>query len=607
MKQTTHRSFTTESAFSRCVAGMLTLGLLTFAGGTARASQAYGTGNNFDVVNDNGVQGHGFEIELDDIHSSDLTYTFDYNHYGNPKISEGAPTIAGSTNAVFVRYQAVWTNTGWSAYTAIPAGPIAPTAGHAFTNPNTNFGGEHFGVGYRAQPTKVTYFWLVDNGSHVLTRGGQVNVTTPVFTYTPPAVGVPAQAQAVIPAPVPPVPPSYEFSGASWVKVTTTTSHTNNEMKIGDLMTPDTNNLNAKDWRNGQTNVEVETEWQLLQIDYNSSDYNPTNGIGGKNAKFAGPNHNLTNSDDVVTYRYEYYAYVGPYDDLDSDGAPGTHEALAETVAPDGIHGVGLVTNSFFQLINRSAIPVVGKFLGAQMSAMGKTPPIGLIDHLPDGQVNVAYPTRSVVIAGDTNFTASLSGTLPTGMAFNAANGWVYGTPSTAGIFIVTVTASASNNPAITKTYPFMVGAGAILPPHSSVDVDVTATNAGTASGNGVYTNGTAATVIAAPKAGFAFTGWTENDAVVSTSASYTFTNLMNRSLKANFLGQPNLNEDHSLPGQHHLLWPTNSSGFILQENATLNPAGWTDATNAPSLVGTNFQINYPLTGGAHFYRLRHP
>jgi hypothetical protein len=567
---------------------------LALGGGPLRASQAYGTVNNFDVVNDNGVPTHGFEIELDDIHTKDITYTFDYNHYGTPKMSEGSPTIAGSTNAVFIRYQSVWTNTGWSAYTAVPAGPIPPTQGHQFTNPRTNFGGEHFGVGYRAQPTKVTYFWLVDNGTHVLTRGGQVNVTTPVFTYSPPVGAVQAQAVAVIPAPVPPVPPSYEFSGASWVKVVTTTSQTNNEVKIGDLMTPDTNNPNAKDWRNGQTNVEVETEWQLLQIDYMSSDYNPTNGLGGQNAKLAGPNRGLGHSDDVVTYRYEYYAYVGPYDDFSE---PPTHEAFAQTVAKDGIHGTGTYSNTI----------VVGKFLGAQMSAMAAAAPVGLIDHLPDGQINVAYPTRSVVIAGDTNFTASLSGTLPTGMAFDAVNGWVYGTPSTAGIFIVTVTVSVTNRPALTKTYPFMVGAGAILPPHSAVDIGVSDTNAGTASGNGVYTNSTATTVTATPRPGFAFTGWTENDAVVSTTTSYTFTNIVNRSLKATFRHQPKLDENHALPGQRLLRWPTNDDGFVLEENTSMNPAGWVTSTNVASIVGTNYQINYPMTGGARFYRLRHP
>ena len=253
------------------------------------AGIAYGTVNNFDTVNDTSNICHGFEIELDDIRSSDVTYTYDYNHYGTPSITEDTWSSPGHTN-VFVRYQAVWTNdSGWSAYTAIPAGPIAPTDGHQFTNPGTNFGGEHFGVGFRVQPTKVLYFWMVDTGNHVLSRGGQVSVSTPTFTYSAAAAGVPAQIAAVIPAPVPIRPPTYEFSDASWVKVITTTSHTNTEVRVTDLMTPDPDNPNERDWRNGQTNIEVETEWQLLQIDYNSSDYNPTNGIGGPNGKLAGP------------------------------------------------------------------------------------------------------------------------------------------------------------------------------------------------------------------------------------------------------------------------------------------------------------------------------
>jgi len=560
--------------------------------GTARASQAYGTVNNFDTVNDTGVPCHGFEIELDDLHSADLTYTFDYNHYGTPRISEGTPTIAGSTNAVFVRYQGVWTNTGWSAYTAIPAGPIAPTAGHAFTNPNTNFGGEHFGVGYRAQPTKVTYFWLVDNGSHALTRGGQVNVTTPVFTYSPAVAGVAAQAVAVIPAPVPPVPPPYEFSDASWVKVITTTSQTNSEMKIGDLMTTDTNNPNARDWRNGQTNgVQVETEWQLLQIDYMSSDYSPTNGVGGANGKLAGPNRSLSHSDDVVTYRYEYYAYVGPYDVSE----PPTHEALCQMPGADGIHGTGTDSNTV----------VVGKFLGAQMSAMGVVPPIGLIDHLPDGQVGVTYPTRSVVIAGDTNFTAVLSGGLPAGMAFNAANGQVYGTPSAAGIYIVTVTAAASNSPALTKTYPFMVGAGALLPPHSAVDTGLATPNAGTTTGTGVYTNGTTASVTVTPAPGYGFMNWTENGTVVSTSPSYTFTNQLNRSLIANFA--PQLMRPAAPRNTLAISWLTNFSGYVLQQTTNLHTPNWATATNAVTVVGTIYQANILTTNGPRFFRLQHP
>ena len=584
-----------KGILSRISLPLAALTALLLSCGPARASQAYGTVNNFDTVNDTGVQCHGFEIELDDIHTADISYTYDYNHYGTPKMTEQIfqdGLLVWHTN-VLVDYGAVWTNTGWSAYTAIPAGPIPPTMGHQFTNPGTNFGGEHFGVGYRTNPSKVLYFWMVDGGSHTLTRGGQVNVTTPVFTYTPPAAGVQAIAAAVIPAPVPIVPPPYEFSDASWVKVITTTSHTNIEVKIGDLMTPDSQDPGGKDWRNGQTNLEVEAEWQLLQIDYMSSDYNPTNGIGGPNGKLAGPNHSLTESDDVVTYRYEYYAYVGPYDDLSE---PPTHEAFCQMPGADGIHGTGTYSNTV----------VVGKFLGAQMSAMAGSAPIGLIDHLPDGQVGVTYPTRSVVIAGNTNFIATTNGVLPGGMAFDAANGRVFGTPNTAGNFLITVTVTTSNNPVLTKKYPFLVAAGAFLPPHSSVDTLASPPSGGTTTGDGVYTNGTATTVTAAPNAGFKFVNWSANGTAVSSTASYTFTNIINQSLVANFVTAPQL-LFATQPNALTLFWPTNFSGFQLQENSDLKTTNWGTAAAAVSPSGTNYQAIIRTTNGPRFFRLKLP
>ena len=176
-----------EHSICRLVCGSALLGFLAFSALTAQAGIAYGSINNFDTVNDTGVPCHGFEIELDDIQSADITYTYDYNHYGTPTITEVTTNSLGvwHTN-VLVDYEAVWTNTDWSAYTAVPTTNIPPTQGHAFTNPSLNFGGEHFGVGYRTQPTKVYYHWLVDSGSHSLTLGPQVNVSTPTFTYNPP-------------------------------------------------------------------------------------------------------------------------------------------------------------------------------------------------------------------------------------------------------------------------------------------------------------------------------------------------------------------------------------------------------------------------------------
>ena len=77
--------FARSLAASTCV---LAPGVLALTGGAARASIAYGSINNFDTVNDTSNVCHGFEIELDDIRSADITYTYDYNHYGTPRITE---------------------------------------------------------------------------------------------------------------------------------------------------------------------------------------------------------------------------------------------------------------------------------------------------------------------------------------------------------------------------------------------------------------------------------------------------------------------------------------------------------------------------------------
>ena len=584
-----HCSLAPVSALVGC--GLVVMAVLVLGSPSAlhAAGIAYGTVNNFDTVNDTTNPCHGFEIELDDIHSPDITYTFDYNHYGIPRITEDSWSVPGHTN-VFVRYEAIWTNTGWSAYTAVPAGPIPPTAGHQFTNPGTNFGGEHFGVGFRVQPTKVLYFWLMDNGSHTLTRGSQVTVSTPTFTYSPPGGGGPAQAAAVIPAVVPITPPSYEFSDACWVKVITTTSHTNTEVRVSDLMTPDPGNPTGRDWRNGQTDVQVETEWQILQIDYMSADYNPTNGIGGANGQLPGATNSLANSDDVVTYRYEFYAYVGPYDTSE----PPTHEALCQMPGPDGVHGTGTYSNTV----------VVGNFLSAQMSALAGQPPLTLIDHLPDGEVGAQYTPRTVVIASDTNFTATVSN-LPDGLLFDPATAYVYGMPSAAaaGIHVVTVTANSSNGPVRVKHYPILIATVPNPAPHSAVDTLAAPLNGGATSGDGVYTNGTTTTVMASPNAGYGFVNWTENGEVVSTATSYTFTNVVSRSLVANFVPAPTLSCVPQ-PGGFVLTWPTNFVGFSLQQNASLGTPNWLGAVEAVTTVGTNYQASIQTTNGARFFRL---
>jgi hypothetical protein len=92
------------------------------------------------------------------------------------------------------------------------------------------------------------------------------------------------------------------------------------------------------------------------------------------------------------------------------------------------------------------------------MSAFDVDAHVGLIGHLQDGQINAAYPEGTVVVAGSAPFIATASGPLPAGMNFDAVTGLLSGTPTESGVFSLTVKASDSNTPEITKTYRLTAG-----------------------------------------------------------------------------------------------------------------------------------------------------
>jgi len=413
--------------FSLWVKTCCSAGLLVMAASRSQASIAYGTINNFDTVNDTSNVCHGFEIELDDCRSADITYCYSYNHYGTPNIREDISSVPGHTNC-FVRYAAVYSNGVWSAYTAIPTGPIAPTQGHSFINPGTNFGGEHFGVGFYGSPTAIKYNWLLDDGTGQLVHGPAVLVSTPVFTYYPPIAGVPAQVQAEVQPPEPEVQPIEGFGPASWVKSIKTVVHTNRVIELRNLVSDDPAFPDDKSWRNGETS-EVESEFDLLQQEFGSGGgHHGGGGGGGGSLSVTNAPEDLLAGDEIITRRYEFYAYVGSTD-------PVTHEALAKKVGPDGIHGINQYSNTV----------VVGDFLGAQMSAYKHELPIGLTENIADGNVNTPYPTRTIVISG-VPFLCTNTGTVPAGMTLNLTTGELSGTPTEPGIFTFKVRASDTNH-----------------------------------------------------------------------------------------------------------------------------------------------------------------
>ena len=495
---------------------LLALSLLALGSPAARASVAYGSINNFDTVNDTGHECHGFEIEIEDVHSTDISYTYNWNHYGVPKITEDNSVPAHPKCKI--RWESAKKPDGtWAAFTAIPSGPIAPTQGHSFTNPGVNFGGEHFGAGYRKPATAVKYHWLLDDGAGALVLGPAVDVATPAFLYYPRVAGAAAQVQAVIrPAPQPPV---LEFGKAIWVKEIRTTTHNANEVKLRDLVSDDPAFPPAKDWRNGEPD-EVEIEWQILQTEFAAL-------AGGVNGELAGAPEDLPGGDEVVTRRYEFYKYTGP---LDVVG-----EAMGDAVAADGIHGVGTKLIDGVE-VDLSVREVVGLFLGAQMSAVDVNGKLGLIDHLQDGRINTAYAARTVVLAGNAPFTATSGGALPAGMNFDAVTGIVSGTPTASGVFTFTVDATDGASADVVKKYTFTIAAAGVnLPAHSLVDTSASPIGSGATTGDGSYATGANATVSATPNAGFVFINWTDNGTVVSNVASYTLVVEVNHALVANF------------------------------------------------------------------------
>lgn len=435
------------------------------------ASTAYGDLNNFDVVNDTGEETHGFEIELDDVHSTDITYTYDWNHYGAPKITED--TSDPLHPRVFVRYEAKYdANTGlYSAYTASPTTPLAPTDGHMCTDPSANQGCEHFGVGYYGSPTVVRYNWLVVDTINPdrLVHGPAVNVATPNFTYYPPIDAQPPQVVAVIQAPPPPPPelaPPVQprFGDPVWAKEIKTSSKNNQLVKLEDLVSDDPNRQGEKNWLNDkpndgvQVNARVEIEWRMMQTEFAKVD-------GGVKGQLAGAAEELPHGDENVTRRYEFFKYAGSSATIDDE----TGEAMCDEVGADGVHGKKSSVSvtkydpnhpgeTYTATVDCTQEIIVGEFIGAQMAGFDAKAEVGLIDHIEDGFINQAYTHRTVVVGGNSPYSTVISsGSLPVGLTIDSATAVLSGTPTTAGTSIFTVSATDADGKQISKSYTVKV------------------------------------------------------------------------------------------------------------------------------------------------------
>lgn len=274
---------------------------------------------NFDVINDTGSTAHGFEIDLEGLHSYDITDTFGGAGRGFPSgrgfdpltavERYGAPTITEYTNGnIFgtkVTYMGLFDSNTNSWDFGTPSGAFVTPGDNCWTGGGVGYSAatscDHFGVGTTQNATKTTYSWLIETATPGVLTNGTAYLPAPVWNVSPAPVvpnqpPAPPVVQEQIRAPEANV---FEFGDAIWVKVFTT--ELDHEVKLEELI-------------GGNPvidNAETETEWALLQTEFN----NPNSGI--LESGLAAPVG--ANAESIIR-RYEFYKFSGEYD-------PETHEA----------------------------------------------------------------------------------------------------------------------------------------------------------------------------------------------------------------------------------------------------------------------------------------
>ena len=136
---------------------------------------------NFDVINDTGSIAHGFEIDLEGLHSSEITDTFGGEGRGFPSgrgfdpatsvQRYGAPTITeysnGSTFGTRVTYMGLYDGTSWDYGT--PSGTFITPGDNCWSGGGVGYSAatpcDHFGVGTTGNATKTTYSWLLETAT----------------------------------------------------------------------------------------------------------------------------------------------------------------------------------------------------------------------------------------------------------------------------------------------------------------------------------------------------------------------------------------------------------------------------------------------------------
>ena len=259
---------------------------------TAQASPISGTLSNFDTYYDNtdspSIDAYGAEIELEDIHSSDVQTTYP-SHYSSSIKSE-VGDLGNGHFGTRIRFDG-YNFPGSPGYIAPHVNPPS-TNGHACVG---TAGCEHFGFSASVQPTVMRFFWLDQSGSRIGTA--PLTIPNPTWTYVPPAfAGAPARIQAAVVVPQP-VEVEPQLPDSLWLKIFVT--ETEVEVELDDLVS------DGVLVPHGEVETETEIEWEFLE--------------GGEVFMVEA---DVPEAGKDIIRRYEYYKYTGPYSDEHEPTAP---------------------------------------------------------------------------------------------------------------------------------------------------------------------------------------------------------------------------------------------------------------------------------------------
>ena len=393
---------------------------------------------NFDVVNDTGKVAHGFEIEIRDIHKTNITSIFgDATRWPNME-RYGVPTVTEFTDVtgfgVRIRYQDISKSTPSGTLPVSPNDSCWPLGAAAY---GPNYPCDHFGVSTNVNTPNVKYSWLVEptpGDTNVILETATVpnpnwTVVVPAPIPQPPINNVPQppiQPPPVVnvvvraPEPVEIIAGEPQFGIPRWVKATATGVGYN--VAVEDLVAEN------KVIQDAEKNVQV--EWQLLQTD-------PGNQAAGQiDLSGIAPDPGYKS----IVYRFEYYKYTGPVNAIDNQAQPVADTYGAPNSPPANELGDFVVANNVavnFDGVAPPAPPLPG--------AVVAVPPV-INAVFTDGVVGTQL-TQSFSITPENAadiLTATVTG-LPGGVTFDNVN-TISGKPTLSGSYPIIIDVSDTTN-----------------------------------------------------------------------------------------------------------------------------------------------------------------